>query len=191
VSYYDETKYLAHQAAQDRIKGDAPIVIVMPGQVYGPDDHSEASAQIAAAYAGKLRYTAFPTLGLAWVHVHDLADGIIAALDHGRPGESYVLAGDPRRMGDSVAVAARRGGRKPPRLTLPAGLLRLLAPINDRLGGLPGMPANLREVIRAGDGVTYWARHDKATRDGIEWPDDGSFAAIKTAVTNAVEFLKG
>ena len=165
MSYYDETKYLAHQAAQDRIKGGAPIVIVMPGQVYGPDDHSEASAQIAAAYAGKLRYTAFPTLGLAWVHVHDLADGIIAALDHGRPGESYVLAGDPRRMGDSVAVAARRGGRKPPRLTLPAVLLRLLAPINDRLGGLPGMPANLREVIRAGDGVTYWARHDKSTRE--------------------------
>lgn len=68
-------------------------------------------------------------------------------------------------MGESVAIAARVGGRKPPRLTIPTSLLRLFAPINDRLGGLPGMPANLGETIRASDGVTYWANHDKATAE--------------------------
>lgn len=31
---------------------------------------------------------------------------------------------------------------------------------------------------------------DKATRDAIEWPDDGAFAEIKNAVQKAVEFLK-
>lgn len=31
---------------------------------------------------------------------------------------------------------------------------------------------------------------DKATRDAIEWPDDGSFAAIKNEVMRAVDFLK-
>ena len=44
-------------------------------------------------------------------------------------------------------------------------MLRFIAPLNDRLGGLPGLPANAAEVLSAGDGVTYWAGHDKATRE--------------------------
>ena len=61
VSWYDETKYRAHQAAEARIAQKAPIVIVMPTQVYGPNDHSEASAQLEMAYKGTLRFVAFPS----------------------------------------------------------------------------------------------------------------------------------
>jgi dihydroflavonol-4-reductase len=165
VSWYDETKYRGHAAAQQRIAAGAPIVIVMPTQTYGPNDHSQASALLEAAFRGKLRYVPFPTSGLAWVHVNDLADGIVAALDKGRIGQAYVLAGDPHRLSDSAAIAARVGGHRPPRRSVPTGLLRLVAPINDRIGGLPGMPANLHEAITAGDGVTYWAKHDKATAE--------------------------
>ena len=121
------------------------------------------SAQIEQAYRGKLRITALTETGTAWVHVHDLANGTIAALGRARVGESYVLAGDCLRLKDAIALAARLGGHKPPRLSMPTRLLKLMAPINDRLGGLPGMPANLGEVISGGDGVTYWAKHDKAT----------------------------
>jgi len=165
ISWYDETKLRAHEAAEARIATGAPIVIVMPGQVYGPHDHSLASLQLELAHAGKLRYSAFPDLGAAWVHVHDLATGIVAALDRGRPGEAYVLAGEPRRMGESIATAARIGGHRPPRLIIPTGFLRLIAPLNDRVGHLPMMPAGMREVISASAGVTYWASHDKATRE--------------------------
>ena len=41
VSAYDETKYRAHLAAKERIARGAPIVIVQPGAIYGPGDHSE------------------------------------------------------------------------------------------------------------------------------------------------------
>jgi len=165
LSWYDETKYRAHQAAEDRIKNGAPIVIVMPTQVYGPNDHSQASQLLDDAFHGKLRTVPFPSTGLAWVHVHDLADGIVAALDKGRVGESYVLSGDPHRIGESLNIAARLAGRKPPRFNAPIGLLKLVAPINDKLGGLPGLTGNLREAISSGDGVTYWAKHDKATAE--------------------------
>jgi nucleoside-diphosphate-sugar epimerase len=165
LSWYDETKYRAHQAAEERIKRRAPIVIVMPTQVYGPDDHSQASKLLDDAFHGKLRTVPFPATGLAWIHVHDLADGIVAALDRGRLGESYVLSGDPHRMGESLTIAARLAGRRPPRFNAPIRLLKLLAPINDRLGGLPGLTGNLREAISSGDGVTYWAKHDKATAE--------------------------
>jgi len=165
LSYYDETKFRAHEAAEKRIAAGAPVVIVQPAQVYGPNDHSLASAQLELAFRGRLRYVAMPASGYAWVHVDDLAAAIVAALDRGRIGETYSLAGDCYRLRDSVAIAARAGGRRPPILTLPTWLLRVLAPLSDRLGSLPGLPTNLREIVRSGDGVTYWAKHDKATAE--------------------------
>ncbi len=165
LSWYDETKLKAHEAAEARIRDGAPIVVAQPGQVYGPHDHSDASAQLERAHAGRLRYVAFPSLGLAWVHVDDLADGLVAALERGGVGECYSFAGDCRTMAESVAIAARVGGHRPPRLTVPTSLLRALAPLNDRLGGLPGLPPNLAETISAAENVTYWASHDKASRE--------------------------
>ena len=41
LSCYEETKCRSHQVALDRIAKGAPIVIVQPGGVYGPGDHSE------------------------------------------------------------------------------------------------------------------------------------------------------
>jgi dihydroflavonol-4-reductase len=165
LSWYDETKVRAHDAAEERIAAGAPIVIVQPAQMYGPHDHSEASAQLALAHAGRLPYVALGDLGLAWVHVDDVAEAIVAALERGRVGDAYSLAGDCRRMSESVAVAARIGGHRPPRLAVPTALLRAVAPLNDRVGHLPGLPAGLGEILSASDGVTYWATHDKATRE--------------------------
>jgi dihydroflavonol-4-reductase len=165
LSWYDETKLRAHESAEARIAVGAPIIVGMPTQVYGPNDHSSASEQLALAHAGRLRYLAMADLGLAWVHVHDLAAGLVAALDAGRIGEAYGFGGECRRLGESVAIAARIGGRRPPLLRVPTWLLRATAPLNDAVGGLPGMPANLRETISSAAGVTYWGGREKASRE--------------------------
>jgi dihydroflavonol-4-reductase len=46
LSYYDATKYMAHRVAVARQAAGAPLVIVQPGAIYGPRDHSELGAQI-------------------------------------------------------------------------------------------------------------------------------------------------
>ena len=160
LSWYDETKYGAHEVAQQRIAGGDPIVIVMPSQVYGPGDHSGFGEQMRLAFEGRLRYRAVDDVGVNLVHVDDLAAGIVAALDRGRAGESYVLAGPATSLKEAVDAAAAIGDHTPPRLRMPTSLLRLLAPA----GGLIGQP-NVREVITASAGVTYWAGHDKATAE--------------------------
>jgi dihydroflavonol-4-reductase len=165
TSWYDETKFRAHEAAERRIADGAPIVIVQPGQTYGPNDHSAASSQLQLAHAGKLPYIALADAGLAWGHVHDVADGIVAALDHGRIGEAYSLGGPCLRLEEAIRIAAHVGGKRVPRLRVPTALLRLMAPLVDRLGGAPGVPANMSEMISASAGVTYWVSHDKATRE--------------------------
>jgi dihydroflavonol-4-reductase len=160
LSWYDETKYRAHEVAEQAALAGAPVVIVMPSQVYGPGDHSAVGEQMRLASRGKLRYGALDDVGLGMVHVDDLAAGIVAALDSGGAGEAYVLSGPRTTLREAVALAARVAGRRAPALHVPTALLRLMAPV----GGLIGQP-NLREVLAASDGVTYWATSDKAERE--------------------------
>jgi dihydroflavonol-4-reductase len=165
LSWYDETKYRAHLVAEERIAGGAPVVIAMPGQVYGPGDHSGVGQQLDGAFRGRLPYLALTDLGVCLVHVDDLAAALLATLDRGRIGESYVLDGAPVRLIDALRIAARLGGRRLPGLSLPTRLLRLMVPMSGLFGGRLGVPANMAEVLSAADGVTYWAAHAKAGRE--------------------------
>ena len=157
LSWYDETKYGAHEVAEQRIAGGAPIVIAIPSQVYGPGDRSQFGEQLRLAHAGRLRYLALGEAGVCLVHSEYLAEGIVAAHDRGRPGEQYNLAGPAATLRDAVETAARVGGRRAPAVRVPTGVLKVLA----GLGPLSGQP-NLRELISASDGVTYWFSAEKA-----------------------------
>ena len=157
LSWYDQTKYGAHEVAEQRLRAGAPIVIVQPSQVYGPGDYTETGERLRLAHQGKLRFRALGEVGMGLVHVDDLAAGIAAALERGRTGEAYILSGPRTTLEDAIEIAARLGGRRPPALSLPTGLLRALAP----LGPAIGRP-NLAEVVTASAGVTYWASSAKA-----------------------------
>lgn len=165
LSYYDQTKYEAHQVALDRIAKGAPIVIVQPGGVYGPGDPSELGNMIDQTRTGKLKLRMFPDAGFNFVHVADLAEGVLLAHDAGRIGESYNLAGPKSTIGELVDKTAVISGRRPPRLTMPAGLMKLAIPIGPVVGRLMGFPPNLRELIRTSDGVTFWMTDEKARRE--------------------------
>ena len=157
VSWYDETKYRAHEVAEARIARGAAVIVVMPSQAYGPGDQSAFGQQLAAAHEGELPYRALDDVGVGLVHVGDLAAGIVLTLDRGSLGRSYVLSGPRTTLREAVKLAARLGGHHPPRLRIPTALLRLMEP----LGGLIGQP-NLREYISASSGVTYWASSARA-----------------------------
>jgi nucleoside-diphosphate-sugar epimerase len=162
LSCYDETKYKSHQIAKDRIAKGAPIVIVQPGGVYGPGDHSELGNFIDQTRTGKLRAKAFPQLGFNLVYIDDVVDGILLALDKGKTGESYVLGGQIARMDDLINKTAELCGKNAPKATLPVALMKASAPLGPVVGPIMGFPPNFGEAIKASDGVTYWAKHDKA-----------------------------
>jgi dihydroflavonol-4-reductase len=165
LSYYDQTKYEAHQVALDRIAKGAPIVIVQPCAVYGPDDPSEVGNMIDQMRTGKLKMRMFPGAGFNFAYVEDIADGILLAHDKGRIGESYNLGGVKSTMGELVDKTAELSGRKPPRITMPPALMKLAIPIGPVVGKLMGFPPNLGELIRTSDGVTFWMTDEKARRE--------------------------
>ena len=184
VSAYDETKYRAHRAAQDRIARGAPVLIAAPGVLYGPGDTSQLGQQFRLAAQGKLRYMAFPELGFAAVYVDDAADGILRVLDRGRIGETYVLGGQRTTMREAIETAARVGGKQAPRLVMPAWAINLSAPLGRWLGPLSGQPPNLREVVTASHGVTYWASDAKA-REELGYAPRGLEAGLRELVDPA------
>jgi len=163
VSYYDETKYLAHVTARELADSGAPILIAMPGTTYGAGDHSAVGAQLQQAYEGRLAVTAMTDLGISPAHVDDVAGGIVAMLNQGRSGDAYILAGRNMRLAEALQIAAKVGGHAPPRITVPIGLLRGLAKLGPVGSKLLGQPPNFAEVVSAGDGVTYWASSAKAS----------------------------
>jgi len=165
LSYYDETKYVAHVAAERRIASGAPVMIAMPGGVYGPGDHSEVGSLIEQVRSGKLRARTFPEMGMNLAHVDDIAAGILLIGDRGRIGESYVVGGEITRLGDLLDLVGRLTRRRVPRFTVPAGLIRLAIPAGPLVGRVMGVGPNLRELISAGSGVTYWATDAKARKD--------------------------
>lgn len=163
ASYYDETKYLAHVTARELADSGAPILIAMPGTTYGAGDHSAFSAQLRQAYDGRLRVAAMTDAGVSPAHVDDVAGGIVAMLNQGRPGDAYILAGRNMRLSEALAIAAKVGGHAPPRVTIPTGFLRAVAGLGPVGSKLLGVAPNFGEVISAADGVTYWASSAKAS----------------------------
>jgi dihydroflavonol-4-reductase len=69
------------------------ITIVNPGEVYGPDDDDLITAGNLIDFA-----RSNPVMvcegGTSIVHVDDVAAGMIAAMERGRNGERYILAGE-------------------------------------------------------------------------------------------------
>jgi dihydroflavonol-4-reductase len=180
LSYYDETKYLAHQVALDRIANGAPVIMVQPGGVVGPDDPSELGNMIDQVRTGKLKMKMFPDAGFNFVYVEDIADGILLAHDKGRTGESYNLAGPQQTIGDLVDKTAELLGKKPPGMTMPPAMIKMAIPIGPVMGKLLGFPPNLGELVKTSDGVTFWMTDKKAREELGYSPRDFDTAMRQT-----------
>ena len=163
TSYYEETKVEAHRLAKRLIAEEGlPCVIVQPGGVYGPDDHSAIGRQMNQFLDGKMPLIAFPELGFNMVHVDDVADGVLLALDKGVIGEAYVLGSQITTMRELIQTLGRVAGRKAPSRALPTPLMKAMTPLGPLVGKAMNQGPNLRELINSADNVTFWAKHDKA-----------------------------
>ncbi|HEY8177347.1 MAG TPA: NAD-dependent epimerase/dehydratase family protein [Candidatus Limnocylindria bacterium] len=160
LSWYDETKYRAHLLAEERAANGAPVLIAMPGMIYGPGDNSQAGAQIQQALAGKLQVLAVPDLGGNLAQVDDIAAGILLVHDRGSIGADYLLGGEVATMRQVMQRAAALGGHPPPRFEVPQWLVRGVGAVGSVSALLRG--PDVAELVRASLGVTYWFSDAKA-----------------------------
>jgi nucleoside-diphosphate-sugar epimerase len=122
---YDRTKAAAHRIVEEYAEQGLDVVIAMPGVIYGPGDTSTTGDIIAQVVAGR-RPPLPEGVPLCWAHVGDVARGHLQAMEKGRSGRSYMLAGPQATIGEAARLAARIAGTKGP-IVLPNGMIRSAA----------------------------------------------------------------
>lgn len=166
ISEYDRTKWLAHyEVAVPMIRRGLPLVIAQPGVIYGPGDHSAVHDTWVGLLTGRLTMVPDRT-AYCWAHVDDVAEAHVLAMEKGRTGESYIVAGPRHTFVEAVAMAARIAGVSPPRRRVSPRVLKALAallrPI-DRIVPLGGQLSP--EYLAAIAGTTYLGDNAKARRE--------------------------
>jgi nucleoside-diphosphate-sugar epimerase len=164
LSEYDRTKWMAHyEVALPLAEAGAPIVIVQPGVIYGPGDESGMGGLIRRWLAGRTT-TYGASSAYCWGHVDDTARGIIQALDRGRAGESYIIAGPVHTLTEAFEIASTITGLAPPRMRVPSGVLGVTAAVLGGLSKLVPALAGQAEVTRIAP-ATYLGDSSKARRE--------------------------
>jgi nucleoside-diphosphate-sugar epimerase len=147
------------------MRAGLPLVIVQPGLVYGPGDTSTVRATLIRYLQRTLPLVPAGS-AYSWAHVEDVAEGHVLAMEQGRAGECYHLAGPARTMLDALDLAERITGVPRPRTVAPAWLLRALSLLMTPVAAVLPIEGDFHpESLRVLAGATYLGRSDKARRE--------------------------
>jgi len=126
-----------------------PAVIVCPSAPLGAGDVRPTPTGRIVCEAMRGGMPAFVDTGLNIVHVEDVAQGHIAAMEVGKIGERYILGGENLTLRDLLIEISRVTGRPPPRTKLPRWPLMPLAYANEIIARFSGSEPFLnRESLR-------------------------------------------
>ena len=181
---YKKSKIGAHRVVEELIAREKlPAVIVSPSTPIGPRDIKPTPTGQIIVNAASGRMPAFVDTGLNLVHVDDVADGHVLALERGRIGEHYVLGGHDVSLQEMLGAIARCAGRKPPTVRLPRAPLyplALMAEMASQVTGrtpfvtLDGLRMSRHHMFfssaKAVRELGYSARpYERAVEDAIAW----------------------
>ena len=139
IGAYKKSKLVAERLVERMAAEDGlPAVIVNPSTPIGPRDIKPTPTGRIIVEAALGRIPAFVDTGLNLVHVDDVAQGHLLALERGRVGESYILGGQDVSFRDAVGAIAELTGRRAPRIGLPRAPLFPLAYAAEAVARLTG-----------------------------------------------------
>jgi dihydroflavonol-4-reductase len=176
---YAKAKREAEARCRRAAANGLPVVIVNPGEVYGPHDTALVTA------ANLVDFARSPVVlvcngGTSVAHVDDVAAGIIAALEKGRPGERYILGGENLTIRRLAELTLSILGRSKPIWTVPNPVVRLLA-ATGRFGvPLPFDPAVIPYATR------YWFMDSRKAREEL----GATFRPARETLAPTLEWLR-
>lgn len=139
VGAYKRSKVVAERLVESMVaERGLPAVIVNPSTPIGPRDVRPTPTGRVIVEAANGKMPAYLESGLNLVHVDDVAQGHLLALEKGRIGERYILGGQDVRLGEMLAIIARMTGRRPPLMKVPRLPLFPLAYANQALARITG-----------------------------------------------------
>ncbi|MFN8427846.1 MAG: NAD-dependent epimerase/dehydratase family protein [Anaerolineales bacterium] len=162
LTQYDRTKAAAHEIAKDFIAKGLPLVIAMPGGIYGPGDTSSMGSGVRSLLQGQI--PVIPTqFGVCYEHVEDTARGHLLMMEKGKIGEAYITAGEAHTLVETYKFTCQIAGVKMPAI-IPYQMLKFLSVLSVPFAGW--MPEYYTpDALRSLAGVTYWGDSSKAKRE--------------------------
>lgn len=113
---YQRTKSIVHaQVARRLLEEELPVVITIPGLLYGPGSRGPIAALFDQYLRGRLPAVPRDTY-FSWSYVDDVAQAHIAAMERGRQGATYILAGPRHGLAEALDLAEAITGLRAPRL---------------------------------------------------------------------------
>ncbi len=121
VGPYKRSKFEAEGVVRRMVALGAPVVTVCPTAPIGPGDAKPTpTGQMVLDFMGR-RMSAYVDTGLNFVHVGDVAEGHLLALEHGEPGARYLLGNTEGNLtlAQAFAILSELTGVPAPRRRLP------------------------------------------------------------------------
>lgn len=128
---YKQSKFLAEQEALQAAREGLDLVIVNPSTPVGPGDRKPTpTGRIVVDFLNR-RMPAYVDTGLNLIHVYDVAQGHVLALERGRTGEKYILGNQNLSLREILDILADIARLSAPRIRLPRRPILWLAYLNE------------------------------------------------------------
>lgn len=132
---YRRSKWLAERAVLQAGRDGLPVTIASPASPLGAGDETPTpTGRIVLDFLNG-RFPASARVGMNFVHVADLASGILAVARTGRLGERYLLGHHNVWLDEFLQVLANVVGRARPRWRVPLPLVAAAGALGELTGG--------------------------------------------------------
>jgi len=157
LGHYDRSKAAGEEAVREAIGAGLDAVIINPTAVIGPYDFRPSRIGRVFQLLARGRLPLLLDGGFDWVDVRDLVAAGMAAAEHGRCGENYLVGGHWTSVKELAALVGEVLSRSVPQRVCPYPLARLGAPFGDALAWVVRRePLFTTESIRALRGNTHF-----------------------------------
>lgn len=188
ISVYDWSKAEAHKVAEELMANGLPLVIVQPGLIYGPGDTSAVRTILTQFLTRTM--PAIPPVAYCWAHIDDIAAGHLLAMERGKPGRNYFLAGPPHTLAEALEIAESITGVPAPQRRVPVSALKIGAAVTRVVETVKSLPtAYASETLRVLAGVTYLGKNDRA-RAELGWSPRPLREGLAETLRHEHELLK-
>jgi dihydroflavonol-4-reductase len=135
-SAYDRTKYAAQQLVNNAVANGLHIVSVMPSGIFGADDPHFVPV-LKTFKKGRLKVWAGGDRVTGIVHVDDLVEGMILAIEQAQSGEYFILSASDMTTREMFGIFSKETGVPAP-IEAPKPIVRVVANILDIIGRATG-----------------------------------------------------
>ncbi|NVO21578.1 MAG: NAD-dependent epimerase/dehydratase family protein [Bacteroidetes bacterium] len=182
ASWYAQSKATAENYLLEH-ESTTGVIILNPCFMLGAHDSKPSSGRLILSGLNK-RVVLYPSGGKNFVHVRDVASGIMKCIEAGRNGEKYLLGNENLSYYDFFKKLNLISGQDPLMIRIPRGLMVGLGVIGDLMRALrirTGLSSVNMKILSS---ENYYSNQKSRTELGLE------YRPVEQAIIDAVSYFR-